>query len=128
LAVWEPWLRKSQALAGYAERDFAAGRYDTASFFAQQSAEILLKGLLLKRTGARPYTHSIADMLRTLSESLESPVPEEAVRCAEELELHYVQARYPDARVNEYRRWEAERAPECLRRIVGYVRGVGEVI
>ncbi|WP_342606874.1 HEPN domain-containing protein [Pyrobaculum neutrophilum] len=35
-------------------------------------------------------------------------------RCAEE---HYVQARYPDARVND---WEAEGAVECVETIWRY--------
>ena len=46
------------------------------------------------------------------------------MRCAEELEQHYVQARYPNARINEYRPWEGERAVECMEAVWSYVQGL----
>ena len=60
-------------------------------------------------------THSVSQLLELLAKTLNKPVPEEVMRCAEILEEHYVQARYPDAWLNEYRRWEA---------VWGYVREV----
>ena len=46
------------------------------------------------------------------------------MRCAEALEMHYIQARYPDARINDYRRWEAEEAIRCMEVVWNYVREV----
>jgi HEPN domain-containing protein len=128
LAVWDRWLDKAKQFEGYAKRELAEGRYDASAFFAQQAVELLLKGLLLKRTGARPYTHSLVELLQALAEQLGVPVPEEVLKAAEMLEEHYISARYPDARLNEYRRWEAEEALSALRRIWEYVRGVGEAV
>nr|BAJ49645.1 conserved hypothetical protein [Candidatus Caldarchaeum subterraneum] len=71
-------------------------------FFAQQSVEMLLKGLLVKRTGARPYTHSITEMLNTLSIIFQKEVPQDLLICASKLERHYAAARYPDTGVVDY--------------------------
>ena len=43
------------------------------------------------------------------------------MRCAEALETHCIQARCPDARLNEYRKWEAVK---CMDAVWGYVREV----
>ena len=103
----EIWARKAARYRDYAREDLANGRYDSAAFFAQQAAELLLKGALIKLTGSRPLTHSTSELLAYLAKILDKSVPEDVMRCAESLESHYVQARYPDARLNEYRRWEA---------------------
>lgn len=106
----------------YAEKDLEDGRYDSSSFFAQQAVEMLLKGVLLKITGARPYTHAISEMLNTLSSQYSTPVPEEIMKCAVKLERHYLSSRYPDALISEYNKWDAEEAIDCMRRIFCYVR------
>ena len=69
-------------------------------------------------------THSTSELLAYLAKILDKSVPEDVMRCAESLESHYVQARYPDARLNEYRRWEAEEAVKCMESIWSYVREV----
>ena len=48
---YEAWMRKASRFREYAHADLANGRYDSAAFFAQQSAETLLKGLLIRFTG-----------------------------------------------------------------------------
>lgn len=106
---YEVWIRKALRFRDYAEEDLRSGRYDSAAFFAQQAAEFLLKGVLIKLTGSRPLTHAVSELLAYLAKTLEKPVPEDVMKCAEALETHYIQARYPDARLNEYRKWEAER-------------------
>ncbi|MGC8582555.1 MAG: HEPN domain-containing protein [Thermoproteus sp.] len=122
----EIWARKAARYREYAKEDLANGRYDSAAFFAQQAAELLLKGVLIRLTGSRPLTHSVSELLSYLAKVLDKPVPEDVMRCAESLESHYVQARYPDARLNEYRRWEAEEAVRCMESVWGYVREVAE--
>jgi Uncharacterized conserved protein related to C-terminal domain of eukaryotic chaperone, SACSIN, COG2250 len=107
---YEAWIRKALRFREYAEEDLRSGRYDSAAFFAQQAAEFLLKGVLIKLTGSRPLTHAVSELLAYLAKALGRPVPEDVMRCAEALETHYIQARYPDARLSEYRNWEAEEA------------------
>lgn len=106
----EHWFRKAAKFYEYAKEDFRSGRYDSAAFFAQQSVELAFKALLIKYTGARPQTHSLSALLEMLEKALGVEFGGEVRRCAELLESHYVQARYPDARLNEYRSWEAEEA------------------
>jgi len=96
---YEVWIRKALRFREYAEEDLRGGRYDSAAFFAQQAAEFLLKGVLIKLTGSRLLTHAVSELLAYLA--LGRPVPEDVMRCAEALEMHCIQARYPDARLSE---------------------------
>ena len=77
----------------------------------------------MRLTGSRPLTHSLSELLELLSRAVGVDVPGDVARCAEELEHHYVQARYPD----EYRRWEGERAVECMESLWRHVEGLGLV-
>jgi len=117
----EHWLRRAAKFREYAHEDLRSGRYDSAAFFAQQSVELALKALLIKLTGARPQTHATGDLLRFVEEALGVKFSEDVVRCAEALEQHYIQPRYPDSRLNDYRQWEAEEAVECMDKIWAHV-------
>jgi len=119
---YEVWIRKALRFRECAEEDLRGGRYDSVAFFAQQAAEFLLKGVLI--TGSRQLTHAVSELLTYLAKALGRPVPEDVMRCAETLETHYIQARYPDARLNEYRKWEAEEAVKCMDAVWRYVREV----
>lgn len=116
MAVWEAWIRKGKKFMLYAEKDLQEGRYDSSAFFAQQSAEMLLKAILLKRTGARPYTHSLTELLESLAHVLSAEIPEDVRLCAHALERHHIAARYPDAGLGEYERQDAQEALGCLKR------------
>lgn len=126
MAVWESWLKKARRFTEYAEADLKNGRYDSCAFFAQQAVEMLLRGVLLKRTGARLYTHSLSEMVNIISQALQRETPEQVIRCAVKLEKHYLAPRYPDAAVSEYSKWDAEEAVECMREVFKYVRELGE--
>jgi HEPN domain-containing protein len=104
--------------------DLANNRFDSASFFAQQTIEMLFKGLLIKLTGTWPITNFTAELLQYLAKTLNVQPPNDVMRCAEALEMHYIQARYPDARINDYRRWEAKEAIRCMEVVWSYVREV----
>jgi HEPN domain-containing protein len=55
-------------------------------------------------------THAVSERVAYLAKALGRLVPEDVARCAEALEAHYIQARCPDARLSEYRMWEAGEA------------------
>ena len=120
----EIWLNKARRFRDYAKEDLVNNRYDSAAFFAQQSVELLIKGLLIKFGGSRPITYSTSELLQYLMRLIGREAPQEVVRCAESLEQHYVQARYPDVRINDYRRWEAEEAVKCMDLVWDYVQQV----
>ena len=122
--AFEVWFSKAERFREYAREDLVNNRFDSASFFAQQAIEMLFKGLLIKLTGTRPITNFTAELLQYLAKTLNVQPPNDVVRCAEALEMHYIQARYPDARINDYRRWEAEEAIRCMEVVWNYVREV----
>lgn len=107
----ESWLNKARRFRDYAKEDLTAG--NSAAFFAQQAAELLSKGVLIAKTGSG-LTHSVSELLHYLAKAFGEEPSEEVARCAESLEQHYVQARCPDARVNDYRKWEAEEEVKCM--------------
>jgi len=76
-----------------------------------------------KLTGTR-ITNFTAELLQYLAKTLNVQPPNDVMRCAEALEMHYIQARYPDARINDYRRWEAEEGIRCMEVVWSYVREV----
>jgi len=100
--AYEKWFRKALSFEEEARDNLAKGRYDLACFSAQQASELRLKGLLIKLTGLKPYTHVLSELAEAIKESGVS-VPREVIECCFELEEHYLQSRYPDARLNEYR-------------------------
>ena len=95
--------------------------YDIACFSCQQAVEFYLKGKIIEKSGSKPYTHSLVELLRILEE-LGHEVPEDIKKCAKRLAEHYTQARYPDARLTEYEREEAEEAIKCMERILEHVK------
>lgn len=107
------WFDKSESFRKNAENALNVELYDVACFSAQQAVELYLKGKIIDRSGSKPYTHSLVELLRIV-EKLGYEVPDTVRRCAKELGEHYTQARYPDARVTEYTREEAERAIKCM--------------
>lgn len=120
----ETWLEKASRYREYAKRNFESGAYDLACFLAQQSAEFLLKALLIRETGARPLTHSLYEMARRLATLKNFELGDEVAKCAKALEQHYVQSRYPDARVGEYERWEAESCIKCMEALWRWTSGL----
>ncbi|MEM4582090.1 MAG: HEPN domain-containing protein [Candidatus Korarchaeum sp.] len=117
------WYTKARRFLEVAKRELEEGYYDFAAFNSQQAVEFALKAILIRRTGYRPYTHSITELLDALSEISEVP---DDVRGCEGIEEHYLKARYPEARLREYSREEAEDAIRCAEVILRYVEGLLE--
>ena len=93
--------------------------YDIACFSSQQAVELYLKGKIIAKSGSKPYTRSLVELVRII-EKLGYEVPEDVMKCSKELGEHYTQARYPDARVTEYEKEEAGRAIKCMEEILNY--------
>lgn len=68
-------------------------------------------------TGSRPYTRSVLHLLRSLSLLGREP-DENAAMCAKLLSEQHVGARYPDARLLEYDRDDAETCLKCLEAVL----------
>jgi len=112
MSAYEKWVERAMRYATLAREMAARGFYPEACLFAQQAAELYLKGLLIKATGARPYTHSILHLLKSYLALSGREPGEEETKCAKLLTEHHLGARYPDARMLEY---DDKDAKECLR-------------
>ena len=117
-------MSKAERYRSYALGSLERGEYDLACFLAQQSAEFALKAMLIREAGARPLTHSLLELAKALAKLRGVEVPGEVARCAKQLEEHYVQARYPDARVGPYEKWEAEECIKCLETLWSWLAGL----
>mgnify|MGYP001626454780 CR=1 FL=1 len=115
--VAERWFRRGERYKALAYEFYQRGLYPEACFFAQQAAEFLLKGRLIEATGSRPYTHSIYHLVKMLFEALGAELGEGVARCAKYLTEQYIGSRYPDARMLDYDRWDAEQCIKCLEEV-----------
>ena len=89
------WLYFATEDLRTAELTLRAGIYAQTCFHAQQCAEKALKALLIARTGQMPRrTHSIAELLHLLPETVRRSAPDEL---AAVLDTYYVITRSPDA-------------------------------
>ncbi|WP_018461624.1 HEPN domain-containing protein [Thermus oshimai] len=121
---YERWLAQAKHTLASAERDAEEGDYDWASFKAQQAGEYALKGLL-RGLGQAAHGHSLKRLLSVL-EGAGVAIPPELLESAQELDIHYVPARYPDAypEGSPFEFYNAKRAREALeaaRRILTWV-------
>ncbi|MGC8582986.1 MAG: HEPN domain-containing protein [Thermoproteus sp.] len=108
------WLSRAERYRALAVEFLQRGYYPEACLFAQQAAEFLLKGRLIEAIGSRPYTRSVYHLVKLLYESLGRGLDAEVVRCAKYLTEQYVGSRYPDARMLEHDREDAEECIKCL--------------
>jgi len=82
-------------------------------FLCPAGRGFLLKGRLVEATGSRPYTlyyHLVKMLFETSGAELEEGV----ARCAKYLTYQYIGSRYPDARMLDYDRDDAELCIKCL--------------
>ena len=87
------WLKQAERDLGFAETAIATKYYEWAAFCAQQSAEKAVKALIQSLHGS-VRGHSITEMLRQLTASVEVPKP--VLGGAQELDRVYVTSRYPN--------------------------------
>lgn len=88
---YEDWLRQAENDLEWARHSFAGGFFAQTCFIAQQAAEKALKSWCFFKGFDIVRSHSIFQIVRSLGENgmLE--------KCARELDIYYVSARYPDA-------------------------------
>ncbi|WP_243679055.1 HEPN domain-containing protein [Vulcanisaeta distributa] len=89
--------------------------------FAQQAAEFYLKGKLIELTGSRLYTYSIVTLLNQVASILSKPINNDLIRCAKLLTKQYIGSRYPDARMIDYDKDDAEDCLRCMEMVMNYV-------
>lgn len=66
MKIEETFSERIKKYAREGRRHFEEGDLDLASFFVEQSLQLALKLVLLKRTGAFPYTHNLHLLFKEL--------------------------------------------------------------
>ncbi|RLC59229.1 MAG: DNA-binding protein [Chloroflexota bacterium] len=90
------WLRQAEDDHATANLLLEQGRYSACAFHCHQAAEKALKALLYA-AGDRPWGHVLPALLeRAKSEGIAEP-DAEVTQAVNELDKHYISARYPDA-------------------------------
>lgn len=114
------WLEKAEEHLRLAKLALEKGIYSLSCFHSQQAAEGTLRGVLVAFARVHLLTHSLSRLAEEAKslKGLRLP-PKDAL---EELEDHYLQARYPNARISQYDRGEAERAYAIAEGIVDECR------
>ena len=115
------WFEKSKSFEKNAVYALKMELYDITCFSCQQAVELYLKGKIIAKSGSKPYTHSLVELLEIIRK-LGHEVPHDIMKCAKELGEHYSQSRYPDARITEYEEDEAEKAMGCMKEILNYAK------
>ncbi len=114
------WVGKAEENLRAAEAMVERGIYAAACSHAQQAAEMALKGLSIHLAGIQPLTHSLAEIAQRLREHSSIRLPDDnELRWLQE---HYLQARYPNARISDYTADEAERAIRIAAEVVRSVK------
>lgn len=105
-----------------------AGRFNAAVFYAHQAAEKASKAMLYHVNEA-PWGHSVREILLRYFEKIAENPPEEIMRCARELDRHYIPSRYPNAHPSAspheaYDDEASSRAIKCAEVVVEYAKRV----
>lgn len=117
----QDWFRQAELDLSHAESARDSGRWEWACFAAQQAAEKAVKALH-ESEGTEAWGHAVAKLLGGLN-----AVPDDVVEAAQELDKHYIAARYPNvhpagAPGDTYTRAAAERALSDAKRVIEHVR------
>ncbi|MEM2739612.1 MAG: HEPN domain-containing protein [Candidatus Bathyarchaeia archaeon] len=105
-----------------------AGRFNAAAFYAHQAAEKASKAMLYHVNEAS-WGHSVRELLLRYFERIAVNPSEEIMRCARELDRHYIPSRYPNAHPSAtpheaYDDEASSRAIRCAEAIVEYAKRI----
>jgi len=114
------WLRKAEENLRLAEAALREDLFAFSCFHSQQASELALKALIILLKGYLPFTHLLTELAAELSEVEALKLP--SIDDLRWLQEHYLQSRYPNARLSDYTREEAVKAVEMGRRILNEVK------
>lgn len=117
----DDWFRQAELDFSHAESARESGRSEWACFAAQQAAEKAVKALH-ESEGTEAWGHSVAKLLGGFE-----TVPEDVLDAANELDKHYIGARYPNAHPagapgDTYTAAAAARALADAKKVIDHVR------
>ena len=97
---YQNMIDRSERFLKSAEWNLNEGFIDISAFSVNQSLELLIKALLLRKLGDFPHTHDIKTLLRTLVETVDSDNSKKISRFLAEksLEINVIQDAYITSR------------------------------
>lgn len=103
-------------------------RYNAAVFYAHQAAEKAVKALLYYVNEA-PWGHSVRVLLERYLKGRGLNIDRDLLRCARELDRHYIPSRYPNAHPGgtPHEAYDEETSNDALKasnKIIDYVKGI----
>lgn len=121
------WLKQAERNLKSAEVNLINEIYEEACFEAHQAAEKAIKALL-NVFHKEVRGHSIIYLARTLN----IEIPAEIYSCMQWLDKHYIPSRYPDVYnqgipADYYNKDDAGKCLECAKKIVNWVKNVGNL-
>lgn len=108
------WIDQAEADLKTSRDCLEDGNYYASAFFAHQSAEKSLKGILYLKGYRAIITHSVLDLL--IESAKFEKVFERFIDYGKELDKHYIGSRYPNFYPSgaPYRYYTREVAEKCL--------------
>ncbi len=112
------WLEQAKRDLEAARWAMDGGFWDVAAFYAHQAAELAARAVFVARKDERKG-HAVSLLLGELG------APEALVEAAQELDHHYIGARYPDvyamgAPMKFYNKKLAERMVGCAEKVIAF--------
>ncbi len=103
-------------------------RFNAAAFYSHQAAEKACKALLY-HVNEVPWGHSVRELLTRYFNRLNERPREDLLRCARELDRHYIPSRYPNAHPSgtpheAYDEWASEEALKAAEKVISFVKEV----
>lgn len=118
------WLRQAERNLKSAEINVQSGLYEEACYELQQAGEKAVKALLnYLHKEMRGYSITL------LLQATNINIPGEILKCAQELDKHYIPSRYPDvydqgAPVDYYNEDDARKCMVCGKEILNWVKEI----
>ena len=113
------WMDQAEGDLKHARSDLEHGFYEWACFSSQQAAEKAVKAVFQK-IGAEAWGHSVADLLKGLSEKYR--IPDELINGALELDKAYIPTRYPNVHPSGSPR--SRYTKDEARRLIAHAEGI----
>jgi len=113
---FKKWVEQAERDLNTAEYLFEGKRYKEASFFSQQSAEKLLKALLIKKDKKIIRIHDLVKLGKLLN--LDSNL----IKDCEILSKVYIDSRYPDLGEKEYTKEETTNDIKIAKKILKWTK------
>ncbi|MCH4816045.1 MAG: HEPN domain-containing protein [Saccharolobus sp.] len=112
------WFEKSEREREVALLLFDKGYYPETCFHCHMAVELKFKGILVEKTGAVIYTHSLKRILQEVQKVKDIKITDEILDCANYLSMLYTGSRYPEESLIDMGKEEGEKCVKCMEKLL----------